>query len=126
MTILRCPTCFINGTKQNLAEILPDGSAKILRRKSFNIGVDLPTVMCNVCDTQSTCPSCYSAYAKDHAQDTFADYTIIQGKEFSISCGKCGSMVFYKYPKVVDNPMTREVILRKTFNFYGTFVGGTI
>ncbi len=53
-------------------------------------------------------------------------YTIIHGKEFQVACGKCGNIAFYKYPKVLDNPLTREVILRKTFQFYGSFVSGTI
>ena len=89
MTILRCPTCYVNGTKQNLAEILPGGVARILRSNPYQ-----------------------------------QDFTIIEGEQFSISCGKCNTLVYYKHPKLTEN-VAREYILKSVFNFVGTFMGGT-
>ena len=89
MTILRCPTCYINGTKQNLAEVLPGGAIRILRSNPYQ-----------------------------------QDFTIVEGEQFSISCGKCNTLVYYKHPKLIDN-VAKELILRQTFKFFGTFIGGT-
>lgn len=87
MTILKCPTCYLQGTKQNLAEIMPDGGVKILRSNPYQ-----------------------------------QDFTIIHGQQFSVSCGKCNTIVFYKQPKILDNQITRDLIITNTMTFYGTFI----
>lgn len=91
MTILRCPTCFNNGLRRNLAQVLPNGVIRIFRSIAGE-----------------------------------REYTEIEGAQFSIRCGECQNMVFYKYPKVIDSQATRELILRNTFKFFGSFIGGTL
>lgn len=73
--IVQCPYCILQGEKRNLAEILPDGSIKILRLIKENVETLERTI----------------------------DFTIIQTPEFNLICGNCGNTVIYKRP-IISQP----------------------
>lgn len=67
--IISCPYCSLQGNKKNLAEILPDGSIKVLRMSKI---------------TESL--------------ERIVDFTIIQANEFNLICGTCMNIVIYRRP----------------------------
>ena len=70
--LLNCPKCWEQGKRQILAEVLPSGFVAIQRLRHDN-----------------------------HNENYKKDYTIVNGKDFSIICAACGEIVFTRYTENV-------------------------
>ena len=90
-TLIKCPRCEIEGRTKTIGLIFPNGIVSIQREFIPAKGDDEPK----------------------------RDYTIIQGKDFSLICGYCGEVV---YRKEVQNEGSS---FGKSWVYWGTFVQNT-
>ena len=70
-TLIRCPRCELEGRTKTIGLIFPNGAVSIQREFIPARGNDEPK----------------------------RDYTIIQGRDFSLVCGYCGEVVYRKEAK---------------------------